>query len=209
MRIPRKLISETLSFIMGIRKEKMIHYRQLYKEINQDNFQISTKVDFKRVQKKNKGILKLWKQIKKEVSDNKNFYGFYDSKSGSQYIITNDGYIYRLSDHWGAVSSCEWTLEGEGNLNVRIFEKGPLEIGVAHLKDFTLFIRRHLPKKDYILNPEWKEKILTTQPVVTKLALLKAEETFKTRPVKDKMFIGQSFGEIKHEFKSVGIEIKI
>lgn len=209
MRIPRKLISETVNFVRSIQGQKMVHYRDIYKEIDHTNFQISTKADFQRIKKKNKGVLKLWEQIKRESIENKNLQGFYNSRSGSQYIITKDGFIYRLADHWGAVASCEWTIEGEGNLKQSVFETGPLKIGKAHLNDFSLFIRKQLPRKDYILNPEWKEKILTTEPIITKLALLKAEETFKTRPVKDKIFIGESFGEIYKEFKSIGKQIKI
>jgi hypothetical protein len=203
MRISRKLISETVNFVRRLDREKMVHYRELYKEIDHTNFQISTKTDFKRVEKKNKGILKLWDRIKRESAENKNFQGFHKSKSGSQYIITKDGFIYRLSDHWGAVASCEWTLEGEGNLKERVFEKGPLEIGKAHLSDFTLFLRKNLARKDFVINPQWKEKMLKTEPVLTKLAILRAEETFRSRPVKDKIFIGESFGEINSRLKQI------
>lgn len=209
MRIPRKLISETLNFVKGIQGQKMIHYRELYKEIDHTNFQISTKVDFQRVKNKNKRALELWDDIKREIIENKNLQGFYNSKSGSQYIITKDGFIYRLADHWGAVASCEWTIEGKGVLQESFFLTGPWEIGKAHLNDFILFIRKNLPRKDYILNPEWREKMLTTEPIITKLALLKAEETFKTRPIKDRIFIGESFGEIYKEFKSIDKQIKI
>lgn len=195
MRIPRKLIKETKDLIQSISSEKLIHYRELYKDIDHTNFQISTKVDFKRVSKKNKGILKLWEQIKRD-SDILNFH---QSKSGSQYIITKQGDVYRLADHWGSVASCEWTIEGEGNLICSVFITGPLEIGVANLKDFTLFLRPHLPRKDYIINPEWKEKIEPVKYVLEKLALIKVQEAFKDYKVEDKILIGQSFCQFRRE----------
>lgn len=175
--------------------EKFIHYRDLYSNIDHTNFQISTKVDFKRVFKKNKGVLKLWEQIKNES----NIKGFYNSRSGSQYIITQEGDLYRLSDHWGAVASCEWTLEGEGNLNPMIFLTGPLEIGKASLKDFKLSDRRY--NKDRVVNPEWREKIEPVKAVVQKLALLKAQESFQNYKVKDKILIGTSFSQFRKEIR--------
>ena len=109
MRIPRKLIAKTQFLIQSIKSQTFIHYREFYKHIDYTNYQISSKADFKRVSKKNKGILKLWEQVKRES----NIKSFYNSKSGSQYIITQEEDIYRLSDHWGAVASCEWTRSEE------------------------------------------------------------------------------------------------
>lgn len=199
MRIPRKLISETKALIHSINCQKFIHYRELYKDIDHTNFQISTKADFKRVPRKNKGILKQWDLIKKTSK----IKYFYNSKSGSQYIITKEDEIYRLADHWGAVASCEWTLEEEGNLNPMVFETGPLEIGKANLKDFELFLRKYLPRKDYILNPEWKEKIEPVRAVVEKLALIKAQEAFKNYKVQDKILVGESFGEFRKQIRDL------
>ncbi len=195
MRIPRKLIADTRILIQNIECQKKIHYRELYKEIDHTNYQISTRVDFKRIKKRNKGILKLWEQIKRES----NIKIFYNSKSGSQYIFTREGDIYRLADHWGAVSSCEWTLEGEGDLRCSVFITGPLEIGKASIKDFALFIRKILPKRDYIINPEWVEKIEPVKKVVEKLAQIKAQEAFGDCKVEDRILVGTNFCSFRRE----------
>lgn len=42
MRIPIKLIIETSIFVKGIQNQKMVHYREIHKEIDHTNFQIST-----------------------------------------------------------------------------------------------------------------------------------------------------------------------
>lgn len=34
----------------------------------------------------------------------------YNSPSGSQYVTTDDG-VYRFSDHWGRVATCNWLLD--------------------------------------------------------------------------------------------------
>lgn len=35
----------------------------------------------------------------------------FNSVSGSKYVIDNNDVLYRFSDHWGNVASCNWTLK--------------------------------------------------------------------------------------------------
>lgn len=50
-----------------------------------------------------------WEALK-EVLKTKG-YKHYVSKSGSEYLYSySTGYIYRYSDHWGPVASCNWTI---------------------------------------------------------------------------------------------------
>ena len=199
MRVPRKLIADTKKLIKQFSSIKLIHYREIYQSIDYTNFQIATKADFKRVPYKNKSILKLWEQLK---SRGDAIY-FYKSTSGSEYVVTNEDKVFRLSDHWGAVAGCEWTIEGDGNLCQSIFITGPVEIGVANLEDFQIFRRDISPKRDYVINPEWREKIKGVKKVVDKLERLKEDPDFKKLTDKDKDLIGSNFGNFRAELRYV------
>jgi len=187
MRIPRKKIGEAIKYINDNQNIKYIHYREIHKEIRADNFHISTKVDFKKVEGN-------WRSLRKKLI----FDYEYKSKTGSKYIVTKGGTVYRYSNHWGAISSCEWTLEGKGQLMMSIFDAGDWEIGKAHLSEFKLFRRKTLPKKDYIVNPVWKNYMdKNIEPILKIVESLKNDESFATRPIYQKKYIGVSRGILK------------
>ena len=76
---------------------------------------------------------------------------FHRSESGSEYVLDGET-VYRMSDHWGRVSSCDWALEdpnavsgeltngGKPMLLIshRITEKRIQAIGTATLNEFKL-----------------------------------------------------------------------
>ena len=200
MRIPRKAIESTKEYVVGLHKIKYVYYRDLYETIDLTNFQISTIVDYKRI-----GInagddaIRQFNLIKE---NNVILYEF-TSKTGSKYIATENGDLYRLSNHWGAVASCRWTLEGSGCLEPYVFITGEWELGMANIKDFQVFRPEQRRRRDFILNPEWKKQIAIILPIKEKLIELKACPEFKTRPVKDKQLIGSTLGFISHELKLV------
>lgn len=111
--------------------------------------------------------------------------------------------VYRFSNHWGAVASCEWTREGQGQLAMSVFESGDWEIGVANLKDFEVFRRTVDRKQDMILNPVWIEHMETLRPTSEKLNELKYHPDFKNLPSKDKQFIGENFGIFRKELSYI------
>jgi len=204
-RVPRKKISEMKTLIVENQSKKYVHYRDIVKDIEVYNYHISTKVDFKKVKhgpdaKVHWGALRGINKIKHE----------YESSTGSKYFINEDDEVYRLSNHWGAVASCEWTLDGEGELMCSVFVTGPWEIGVANLSDFKLFLRKVLPKRDYRLNPEWKEKFSGLKQLRDELFEIMREEEFDSRPVIQKIFAGRSLGMFSKELKSAkdGIKLK-
>lgn len=180
---------------------KFIHYRDLYKNIDSTNFQICTKVDFKAIEQaeNHKDIVETWNGLKHDCVLTYE----YTSKTGSQYFIDNKDNVYRLSNHWGAVASCEWTREGQGQLMMSVFESGDWEIGVANLRDFKIFRRKQDRRVDIILNPKWVEKINTFIPLKDKLWELKNSPEFKNLPVEDKKLIGENYGFFHKELKSV------
>ena len=199
MRVPRKQIQDTKNLIKKFSSIKLIHYREVYDSIDYTNFHIATKVDFKRISRKNKSILKLWKQLKAE----NNVIYSYESPSGSEYIVNDQDEVFRLSDHWGAIAGCEWTIEGDGNLIPSIFVTGPVELGKAHISDFKIFRRKTSPKKDYVVNPVWKDKLRGIKKVVNSLQKLKDNPEFKALPNEDKQLIGSNFGNFRAEMRFV------
>jgi hypothetical protein len=190
MKIPRKHIESQRKFVSTLEDIEYIHYRDLHKNIDTSNFQICTKVDFKAVGKAHENILETFGRLNNE---NTVVYEF-KSKSGSQYFINDKGDVYRLSNHWGAVASCEWTREGQGELRMSIFIDGDWEIGVANLKDFKIFRRKDDRRVDIILNPLWVKKMKTIIPTRKKLAALKCSPDFKDLPAEDKKYIGENYG---------------
>ena len=192
MEIPKEYIRGQKNLVMKLNGGKFIHYRDLYKNIDTTNFQICTKVDFKAIEQNtiHDTIHETWGKLKHNCVMNYEF----TSKTGSQYFIDKEDNVYRFSNHWGAVASCEWTREGEGQLMMSVFESGAWEIGVANLRDFQIFRRKDDRKVDIILNPKWIEKMKTIIPTRTKLMALKCNPEFKNLPVEDKKFIGENYG---------------
>jgi hypothetical protein len=91
-----------------------------------DLFFTKSVVDFK----KTVLIPSQWAQMCADPENNH----WHSPTSKSEYVLTKeDGnwIVYRLSDHWGRVNSCTWTLNEES-------QNGPFVIGCANLKDFQL-----------------------------------------------------------------------
>ena len=118
----------------------------------------------------------------------------YKSKSGSEYFTTSNGDVYRFSDHWGAVATCEWTLNGNGNLIESAMESGPLQIGIANLRNFIIFRRKYPRKADIIINPIWAEKIREIVSLTVLLEKIKFSPEFKDLPGCDKQLVGATHG---------------
>jgi len=197
MRIPRKHIQAKRKYVHELHEIKYIHYRELYPQIDSTNFQTCTKVDFKAIEKHpdHENIHETWGRLMHEKMGDY----YYKSKSKSEYFIDDQDNVYRFSDHWGAVASCEWTREGEGQLMMSVFEKGDWEIGVANLKDFKVFRRKVDRRVDKVLNPEWVAQMKKVVPMEKKLLALKTHPDFPNRSDKDKTLIGQNYGFFRKE----------
>lgn len=199
MEIPRKEIRHDRNYIMRLNGAKFMHYRDLHKNIDTTNYQICTKVDFKAIKQAHDDVRETWGRLKHYRVM---VYEF-TSKTGSQYFIDDNDNVYRLSNHWGAVASCEWTREGEGQLMMSVFESGDWEIGVANLKDFKIFRRSVDRRVDMIINPKWFEKMKTFIPMKNKLAELKSYSEFQNLPSEDKKLIGENFGFFHYQLSCI------
>lgn len=201
MKIPRKHIENQKIFVEQLESIRYIHYRDLHKDIDSTNFQICTKVDFKAIQKhpEHKNIHETWGRLKHESVVTYE----HTSKTGSKYFIDDKNNVYRFSDHWGAVASCEWTREGKGQLKMSVFENGDWEIGVANLRNFKIFRRKDDRRVDIILNPQWLNQIKVVIPTRNKLLSLKNNPEFKNLETDDKKFIGESYGFFTSRLKEI------
>lgn len=198
MNVPRQLISTTRKYIKDIDDIKYIHFRDLYKNIDSTNYQLCTKTDFKEIQDTCGNIFETWGRLKHSFGDKVTYE--YRSKSGSKYFIV-DNNVYRLSNHWGAVASCEWTLDGKGELMMSVMVSGDWQLGVANLNDFKVFRRKQDRKVDILLNPEWIEKMKPMVKVRDKLLSLRDSDSFKFIRNEDKQLIGMTYGMLSKELK--------
>jgi hypothetical protein len=70
--------------------------------ITKDNFHIATKAQFQLIAQPDTAVLQWAKLVK--------MYGLnFSSDSGSQYV-TDGVRLWRFSDHWGRVRSCNWLI---------------------------------------------------------------------------------------------------
>lgn len=168
-----------------INDKKMVPFRSIIKEVSRNNFHISSQVDFKEIHLTShfNDIRELWATLSDKGTN-------FKSRGGSEYWIS-DKTIYRLSDHWGGVASCFWTIEGEGDPNFQIEKIGPFRIGWAHIKDFKDYHVRF--KKQDLIDPEWCDEII--KPLTETLEdLLKIKEAVwedAEVPGETKGFIGK------------------
>ncbi len=200
MEIPRQRIQDTLDLVKNIESLKYIHYRDYYKHIDHENFQICTKTDFKKIDLEGRHVKHMWNIL---IENNKNEIIYqHKSRSKSEYLILKNGTVYRMSDHWGAVASCEWTLDGKGELRMSVFEYGDWEIGVSNLNEFKEFRRKNDRRVDIMINPLWINQIIVVEPLKNLLYLLKKDPGFKELPVEDKRLIGETFGHLEKELRN-------
>jgi len=193
MDIPTREIEEKKQLLQELEEIRYIHYRDLYTVIDGSNYQFCTKVDFKEIKPTHKNILESWGRLKHSFGSDITFE--HKSKSGSEYFVTPNGDVYRLSNHWGAVATCEWTLDGNGELRMSVMVSGELQIGVANLKDFQIFRRKDDRRRDILVNPEWIEKIKVILPLAQTLHNMIHSEDFKLLSGEEKNIIGTSFGK--------------
>ena len=69
-----------------------------------NTYHLKTKANFEFVKYGNQAI-ENYNELVKEFGEH------FHSASGSKYVVDNNGILYRLSNHWGKVSSCEWNLK--------------------------------------------------------------------------------------------------
>lgn len=77
---------------------------EIMKTVTKDDFHLKTKATFNFVGYGDIAF-QIYNSLKKDNGE------FFRSTSGSKYVVV-DNEVYRLSDHWGMVASCKWSLRG-------------------------------------------------------------------------------------------------
>lgn len=206
MDIPREEIKKANQLVSSV--PKFVHYRDIHPEINKDNYQTCTRVDYHPIENTCKNIIEMWGRLKAIHKDKITSEHESHPKSGSKYFTTEDGYVYRMSNHWGIVKTCIWTRAGEGNFIASLHLSGPVEIGRVHLSEFEVYRMKDDRKKDLIINPKWIERVMTLVDLANHLLEIKHSPEFKNLSIEDKKLVGYHAGMFsKHLFLIKDLEL--
>lgn len=128
---------------------RYITAKQAMPQVTPKDYYLSTKTTFKSVIPGDEHWQKTeerWEKMKKDPK----FNWHHSPKSGSQYLIDEStGDIYRYSDHWGNVASCEWGIETK--------KEDGWDIAKSNIREFE----RLDIYKDYF-NPQYHTKAVET-----------------------------------------------
>lgn len=127
--------------------------KRIYPTVGIDDYFLDTETTF--VSILGKGVDDEEVEMKWDDMKNSSKFEHHKSpKSDSEYLVDkSNGDIYRFSDHWGRVASCEWSLNTDNEGVVR-------NIAKSNVKDFS--------RKDtgVYLNPKYTDEILEAGKIV-------------------------------------------
>ena len=119
-----------------IRGEEMVDLYDIAPKVTTHDYYLGTKADFKLV-KSAENVWDAWEKLKQQDG----FRHEHSPKSDSEYLVNDEtGEIYRISDHWGWVASCRWSIDDQA--------PSGFSIGKANIKDFERI------KGNYVFTPE-------------------------------------------------------
>lgn len=96
-----------------------------------ENYYISTRTTFRMIDTGREVPIIAWLKLSAQHARYERHFSPY---SASQYLLDRKaGLIYRLSDHWGKVASCQWDIDRQF---VRPDGSHGMTIGVALLSSF-------------------------------------------------------------------------
>ena len=92
-----------------IRGEEMVDLYDIAPKVTTHDYYLGTKADFKLV-KSAENVRDAWEKLKQQDG----FRYVHSPKSDSEYLVNDEtGEIYRMSDHWGWVASCRWSIDDQ------------------------------------------------------------------------------------------------
>ena len=136
-------------------------YRTVFPTPTTEDYFLSTRTDFKTVPTDD--VKGTWEEMK-----NSGKYEYTKSPlSNSEYLVDHEtGDIYRMSDHWGPVASCYWTLDGfQGQ---RYTDE---TIAKSNIKDFDVWHNKNektVPRAFHITHAKLSSPSRTTATCLTK-----------------------------------------
>ena len=145
-----------------------VSYREVKKDVDLSDFYEATSVEFTKISS-DKSVFSFWEGLKSD----KDLKWHHSPLSNSEYLVNHHtGDIYRFSDHWGKVASCEWSLNDE-----------PTEgwsIGVANIQSFkSLPFSRSLVLKGSFVN-QLNQVIANLQDIIDSTDIKKTDSAFRT-----------------------------
>lgn len=149
--------------------QESVPYREVFRTPTLDDYYINTSTTFKGIDLEGKSVDEKWDELKSQD-------GMEHHKSplsDSEYLIDQKtGDVYRKSDHWGKVATCQWDFEGEHS-------EGGFSIGVSNIKDFDSWTRRRVD--NYVTSPEYMKEYRN----VLKQTITNYEDAMRTQDMTD------------------------
>ena len=145
-----------------------VSYREVKKEVDLSDFYEATAAEFTKISS-DKSVFSFWEGLKTD----KDLKWHHSPLSNSEYLVNHHtGDIYRFSDHWGKVASCEWSLNDD-----------PTEgwsIGVANIKSFkSLPFSRGLVLKSSFVN-QLNQVIANLHDIIDSTDIKKTDSALRT-----------------------------
>lgn len=145
-----------------------VSYREVKKDVDLSDFYEATSAEFTKISS-DKSVFSFWEGLKSD----KDLKWHHSPLSNSEYLVNHHtGDIYRFSDHWGKVASCEWSLNDE-----------PTEgwsIGVANIQSFkSLPFSRSLVLKGSFVN-QLNQVIANLYDIIDSTDIKKTDSALRT-----------------------------
>lgn len=147
---------------------KTVSYREVKKEVDLSDFYEATSAEFTKLSS-DKSVFSFWEGLKSD----KDLKWHHSPLSNSEYLVNHyTGDIYRFSDHWGKVASCEWSLNDDSTEG--------WSIGVANIQSFkSLPFSRSLVLKSSFVN-QLNQVIANLQDITDSTDIKKTDSALRT-----------------------------
>ena len=145
-----------------------VSYREVKKEVDLSDFYEATSAEFTKLSS-DKSVFSFWEGLKSD----KDLKWHHSPLSNSEYLVNHyTGDIYRFSDHWGKVASCEWSLNDDSTEG--------WSIGVANIQSFkSLPFSRSLVLKSSFVN-QLNQVIANLHDIIDSTDIKKTDSALRT-----------------------------
>ena len=147
---------------------KTVSYREVKKEVDLSDFYEATSAEFTKLSS-DKSVFSFWEGLKSD----KDLKWHHSPLSNSEYLVNHHtGDIYRFSDHWGKVASCEWSLNDDSTEG--------WSVGVANIRSFkSLPFSRSLVLKSSFVN-QLNQVIANLHDIIDSTDIKKTDSALRT-----------------------------
>ena len=145
-----------------------VSYREVKKDVDLSDFYEATSVEFTKISS-DKSVFSFWEGLKSD----KDLKWHHSPLSNSEYLVNHHtGDIYRFSDHWGKVASCEWSLNDDSTEG--------WSVGVANIQSFkSLPFSRSLVLKGSFVN-QLNQVIANLHDIIDSTDIKKTDSALRT-----------------------------